>query len=171
MATTSSSRPTGPTLDQLEQLPRVYELTVPAEYMDPYQHMNVQYYFEIWNRAAGAYMRSIGSDWETMRERGYGNWVLRQVVDYLAEVVEGDTIAIRARTVDVGPKRMHNKFWMVNETRGVVAATSEVLVTCADLAARRTTEWPEDVAAGFQERLARFRALDWDTNVSGAIRV
>ena len=76
--------------------------------------------------------------------------VLRQVVDYLAEVREGDTVAVYGRLVGFTPKRLHNKYWMYNETRASVAAASEVLVTCADLNARRTAPFPDDMAAGIR---------------------
>ena len=59
---------------------------------------------------------------------------------------------------------------MANETRGVVAAASEVLVTCADLKARRTAPFPDDMGATMDARLAEHHALAWDALVSGAIQ-
>jgi len=159
-----------PTLEQLRQLPRCHTETIPYDYIDAYGHMNVRFYFAMWEKGAHGFMKHLGADVHAMLERGRGNWVLRQVVDYIAEVGEGDTISVYGRLVGFTPKRLHNKYWMYNETRGSVAASSEVLVTCADLKARRTAPFPDDMAAGIRARLAEFEALSWDAPVSGAIQ-
>jgi acyl-CoA thioester hydrolase len=158
-----------PTADQLHQLPMGHRETIPYDYIDAYGHMNVRFYFAMWEKAAHGFMKHLGADVHSMLERGRGNWVLRQVVDYIAEVGEGDTVAVYGRLINFTPKRLHNKYWMYNETRGTVAAASEVLVTCADLKARRTAPFPDDMAAGIRARLAEFSKLDWPAPVSGAI--
>jgi acyl-CoA thioester hydrolase len=163
-------RTPSPTADQLRQLPACHTETIPYDYIDAYGHMNVRYYFALWEKAAHGFMKHLGADVHAMLERDRGNWVLRQVVDYLAEVREGDTLTVYGRLVGFTPKRLHNKYWMFNETRGSVAAASEVLVTCADLKARRTAPFPEDMADGIRARLSEFDALDWTTPVSGAIQ-
>ena len=159
-----------PSADQLRQLPLCHRETIPYDYIDAYGHMNVRYYFALWEKAAHGFMKHLGADVHAMLERDRGNWVLRQVVDYLAEVGEGDTVAVYGRLVGFTPKRLHNKYWMHNETRGSVAAASEVLVTCADLKARRTAPFPDDMAVGIRARLAEFDALTWPAPVSGAIK-
>lgn len=156
-------------LDQLKQLPLNYQETIPYDYIDAYGHMNVRYYFALWEHAAHDFMRHLGADVHTSLEQGYGNWLLRQVVDYHAEVREGDTVVVRGRLIGRSPKRLHNKYWMINETKGVVAAASEVLVTCADLNARKTTPYPDNMAKTIDEKLAEFQSLDWEAPVSGAI--
>ena len=166
----NTGAPIVPTLEQLHQLPICHRETIPYDYIDAYGHMNVRYYFALWEKAAHGFMHYLGADVHTMLEQNRGNWVLRQVVDYLAEVREGDSIAVYARIVGRTPKRLHNKYWMANETRGNVAATSEVLVTCADLKARRTAPFPDAMAATMDARLTEHRALTWDAPVSGAIR-
>ena len=157
------------TLDQLEQLPLNYQETIPYDYIDAYGHMNVRYYFALWEQAAHSFMKHLGADVHTSLELGFGNWVLRQVVDYRAEVREGDTIGIRGRIIGRSSKRLHNMYWMINETKGVVAATSEVLVTCADLNARKTAPYPDSMSTSIDARLEEFAKLDWDAPVSGAI--
>jgi len=164
-----SGAPIVPTLEQLRHLPLCHRETIPYDYIDAYGHMNVRFYFALWEKAAHGFMKHLGADVHKMLELDRGNWVLRQVVDYLAEVREGDTIAIYGRIVGRTPKRLHNKYWMANETRGNIAATSEVLVTCADLKARRTAPFPDAMGATMDARLAEHRALAWDAPVSGAI--
>lgn len=165
-----SGAPALPTLDELRQLPLCHRETIPYDYIDAYGHMNVRFYFALWEKAAHGFMQFLGADVHAMLQQGHGNWVLRQVVDYLAEVREGDTVAVNGRIVGCSPKRLHNKYWMVNETRGNIAATSEVLVTCADLKARRTAPFPEPMATSIGARCAEHAALAWAAPVSGAIR-
>lgn len=162
--------PIVPTLDQLRQLPMCHRETIPYDYIDAYGHMNVRFYFALWEKAAHGFMTYLGADVHKMLEQHHGNWVLRQVVDYLAEVREGDTVAVYGRIVNRTPKRLHNKYWLANETRNNVAASSEVLVTCADLKARRTAPFPEPMSSAMDARLAEQRALGWEAPVSGAIQ-
>ncbi len=171
MATQPQARPALPTLEQLAQLPVCHRETIPYDYIDAYGHMNVRYYFALWEKAAHGFMEYLGANVHEMLERKRGNWVLRQVVDYTAEVLEGDSVAVYGRLIDRVPKRIHNKYWMVNETRGKIAAMSEVLVSCADLEARRTAPYPEDMGATMDARLVEFQALGWEADVSGAIHV
>ena len=158
-----------PTLKELEQLPLNHRETIPYDYIDAYGHMNVRYYFAMWEKAAHNFMRHLGADVHSSLELGYGNWVLRQVVDYKAEVREDESIAIRGRLLGRSPKRLHNMYWMINESKGVVAATSEALITCADLKVRKTAPYPEAMSKSIGEKLAEFDALDWEAPLSGAV--
>jgi acyl-CoA thioester hydrolase len=159
------------TLEQLSQLPVYSRAVVTPEYIDGYGHMNVRWYFELWGRAAQQMMRSLGLGEEYTRTRRGGDWVLKQIIDYLAEVREGETVTVRGRILGRTDKLMHNKYWMINETRGVVSATSEVLVAHADLDARRTAPFPPDVVQALDERIREFDQLDWEAPVAGVIRL
>lgn len=159
------------TLEQINQLPAYSRAIVTPEFIDGYGHMNVRWYFELWGRAAQGMMRSLGLGEEYTRMRRGGDWVLKQFIEYLAEVREGETVAVHGRILGRTDKLMHNKYWMVNETRGVVAATSEVLVAHADLDARRTTPFPADIAHALDERLREFERLGWEAPVAGLIHL
>lgn len=158
-------------IDDVRGLPRLYEHTVPAEWLDEYGHMNVRYYMEMWGRGAGAFMRELGLDFKAAATREVGYWLLRQVLDYLAEVRVGETVAVYGRVIDRTDKMLHNKYWLINDTRDRIAATSEVLVGRADLNARRLAQFPPDEVALVDQRLAEFNALDWDPEPSRAIEL
>ena len=138
--------------------------------MDAYGHMNVRFYFQLWERGAQAFMAHLGLDITKAMDQGLGNWVLKQVVEYLAEVRDGQSVAIYGRLLGHSPKRLHNKYWMVNEDQGVIAATSEVLVTCADLTQRRTAPYPDHVAQVIAQRFTECRSLDWEAASCGIIQ-
>lgn len=154
---------------QVQQLPLLVEQTIPSDFMDEYGHMNVRWYSSLWGQGASVFMASLKMDHESMMAKGTGHWVLRQVLDFLAEIRTGDSVAIHGRLLGYSEKRLHNKYWMINSTKGVVSSTSEVLVANADLKARRMTPYSPEVAERLREKLAEFSALDWEAPVCGAI--
>lgn len=156
-------------LEQVLQLPKFHSETIPAEYLDEYKHMNVRFYSELWGKGAYGLLKLLGIGDVWHGKTNYGHWLLRQVMDYKAEVREGETISIHGRMVARSAKRMHNMYWMVNESKNVVAATSEVLVANADLTSRRMTSFPEHVTEIMDAHIAEMDALGWEVPVSGAI--
>ena len=160
-----------PDVSDIEQLQENYRVTVNAEYLDNYGHMNVRWYSELWGFAAYGLMKELGFGKSYMEEYNYGTWVLRQVIDYLAEVHEGDTLSMRGRILHRTPKLLHNKYWMLNETKQKIAASSEVLVGHADLSLRRLVPFPDTVASNLDARIAETNLLGWEASVSGAITI
>ena len=88
-----------------------------------------------------------------------------------AEVRVGETVSVHGMMVTRSDKLMHNKYRMVNETQGCLAAASEVLVGRADLSARKLAAFPENEATVIDAKLAEYAALDFDPDASGLIGV
>jgi acyl-CoA thioester hydrolase len=166
---TSDTSIAQPTVEQLLQLPRFYSMTVPEEYLDEYRHMNVAYYINAWRNGAQGLHRYIGfgEAYEPGGTRGL--WLLRQLLDYHAEVREAESVAIHGRIIRHTPKLLHNKFWMINTSTGKMAATSEVLVANADLEARRTTPFTDEVVASMDRHIAECDALGWQVPLATGI--
>jgi acyl-CoA thioester hydrolase len=158
-------------IEEVEQLAENFRVTVNGEYLDQYGHMNVRWYSELWGLGAFNLMTQIGFGTRYMEERNRGTWVLRQIIDYLAEVHEGDTLVIRGRIINRSDKMLHNKYWMVNETKQKIASTSEVLVGHADLAARRLAAFPDDIQTKLDSKIDEYDDLGWSVDVSGAIAI
>ena len=158
-----------PSIEELESLPLCYRKTIPAEYIDLLGHMNVSHYFSIFGNAAMSLMSSIGMTPEYITDKRGGNFVLRQVIDYLAEVLEGDTVAVRGCVLGRSEKRLHKIYFMVNETKRVVASTSEVLASHADLNKRRTSPFPAEFAVKIDGLIAERNRLTWNVPTSGII--
>lgn len=157
------------TIEEITQLEKTYETDVTEEFLDEYGHMNVKWYAQLWGRGASAFMRLRDLDFTESVKFDRGHWVLRQVIDYKAEVLEGDHIAIYGRMISHTDKCMHNMYWMVNETQQKIASTSEVLVGYADLSARRLTSFPDDVVQRLDDHIDLCDALGWEAVLSGAI--
>jgi acyl-CoA thioester hydrolase len=157
------------TIDEVTILPKTYDTEITDDYLDEYGHMNVRWYAELWGNGAGGFMTSLGMNFREAVKDDRGYWVLRQIIDYNAEVLSGDTIAIHGRMLGYSDKCMHNMYWMVNETQGKIASTSEVLVGYADLAARRLTPFPQERRDFFDTKIAEWDAHGWLAQTSGAI--
>lgn len=93
------------------------------------------------------------------------------MITYLAEVRSGETVTIRSRLLARAERKMHVMHFMLNETTRALAATLEVLGAHADMRIRRTSPYPEHLAAALDAMLAAHRQLDWDVELSGAIRL
>ena len=167
---THSSHKHSVSLEQISQLPKLHTLTIPPDYLDAYNHMNVQYYAKLWGKAAGGFLRHLGIEDAYRADTGTGHWLLRQLLNYLAEVRVEETISIYGRMVARSEKRMHNMYWMVNETTERIAATSEVLVANADLTLRRMAPFSDNLKDAMDAHIAEMEALGWQVPVSGAIR-
>lgn len=168
-STTAAAGP--PTAEQVRQMPKLYTMTVPEAWLDEYRHMNVAHYINAWRGAALAFNRYLGFSGAYEHGGTRGLWLLRQVLDYLAEVRLGETLSIHGRMIKRTEKMLHNKFWMINETTGRVAASSEVLVANADLEARRMTELEDAMKARLDRHIAEMDALGWTPPLSGAIKL
>ncbi len=59
-------------LEQIEQLPLVYRVTIPDRYRDKMGHMNMRYYLEVYDDAGDALFERFGLTPEFYKERGSG---------------------------------------------------------------------------------------------------
>ena len=82
----------------------------------------------------------------------------------------GDNVAVYARVVARSAKRLHYLMFLVNETRGRLAAIFECMNAFVDLAIRRTAPFPAEIAARIDAWLARDTQLDWAPPLSGSMR-
>ena len=158
-----------PSLEQVHMLPRYFARTVPPEFLDQNGHMNIQHYFGLYNEAGGAFFQSMGVDLTYFTERRLGIFDLEHHVWYLAECHAGDEVAVYGRTLARSEKRMHGVWFVTNESRRAVSCIFEFLSSHADLDARRTSAFPDDVAGSIDALIAKDAALPWPAPVSGVI--
>lgn len=157
-------------LEKFAALPQTHHITIPIDYLDEMGHMNIQYYFRLYDRAAWELFAWFGVDWPYMEARSSGMFALKQFVQYLAEVHVGQMVTIRSRVLGLSAKRLHFIHFMINETTGKLASTLEVVGSYADLVARRTAPFPPEIAHIIAQRLAEHQALDWEAPVCGVLQ-
>ncbi|MCB8942304.1 MAG: thioesterase family protein [Ardenticatenaceae bacterium] len=159
-----------PTLTQLEQLHSFNRVTIGAEHLDVMGHMNVRHYLAIFDEAAWRFFGTFGMDEAYYTGGVGGGFALQQSIRYLAECRVGDVVNVRGRMIGRSAKRIHFMLFMVNETNGTLAATSETLGAHADMRVRRTSPYPPHIAAQIDALIAESEKLDWAAPVCGAIR-
>ena len=129
------------------------KLEIRPEWTDQNGHMNVAYYVLAFDRATDAFYDRLGIGWSTL-EQGRSMFTLAMNVDYLNEVLAGETVRIASRLLDCDAKRLHYLHEMARERDGAVAATNEIVALHVGMATRRSTPFPPGVA----ERLTAMKA-------------
>lgn len=157
-------------LRKLEDLePPCLRMTVPDAWRDDNGHMNVRWYVAIFDDASDVLHADLGLTPEYHRLHGTGTFDLEHFIQYRSEVLPGDQVAVYIRYVAHSPKRLHYVMFLVNETRGRLAATLECLNAFADLSVRRTAPWPQEAMALIAARVDAANRLDWHPPLCRAI--
>jgi len=154
----------------LQALPLYHRESIGPDYLDVMGHMNVRWYVALFDEAAWGFFASFGMDQEYYVRAHSGSFGLKQFIRYLAEVRQGETVAIRTRILGRSASRVHFMHFMLNETRERLASTMEVLSAHADLKLRRTSPFPPKIAARIDAILAEHQRLDWDAPLCGVIQ-
>jgi acyl-CoA thioester hydrolase len=82
----------------------------------------------------------------------------------------GEVVTVYVRFVGSSSKRLHYLMFLVDDTRGKLAATLECVNAFADLESRKTAPFPAEATAKIAAGLAVHAALDWVAPVSGAMQ-
>jgi acyl-CoA thioester hydrolase len=145
-------------------------MTVPAAWADANGHMNMRWYVAIFDDAGDELHERAGLT-PDFHERGQTGTVdLEHHTNFLNEVMPGDTVAVYSRLVGRSAKCLHYLMFLVNETKGKVAAIFECMNAFADLRVRKTAPFPVEIAEKIDHWLERDRKLAWPPPVSGAMQ-
>lgn len=150
-------------------LPLLYRITVPPDARDSNDHMNVRYYMTIFDDAGYPMYDTLGLTPDALADIHGGGFDLEHHLHYINEVRIGDTVAVYVRMVKRTAKRMHYLMFMVNETRGQLAAIFECVNSFADLSQRKTAPWPAKTAAVLDSMVEQSDALPWPAPVCGVM--
>jgi acyl-CoA thioester hydrolase len=164
------SRQIQPGLDQVTQLPITHQETVIPDYLDEMGHMNVQYYTKMFDRAIDGVFRMIGFNPEYMEQNQAGSFALEAHSCYLAEARVDHLVVVHSRFLARTPKRFQMMHFMINETRGRLAATLEVVAAHIDMTDRRMSAFPEEMAGKIEHYVKEHQSLDWEAPLCGVMR-
>lgn len=144
--------------------------TVPESYRDSNGHMNVRWYIALFDDGGDTLHDWMGLTPAFHAAHGTGTFDLEYHVNFIAEVLPGEDVTVYVRLVAYSAKRLHYVMFLVNSTRGKLAATLECINSFADLRDRRTAPWPSEVVAKLAPAVAAQDRLDWAPPLSGAMR-
>jgi acyl-CoA thioester hydrolase len=158
-------------LEKIEALePVCLRATVPESYRDSNGHMNVRWYIALFDEAGDTLHDWMGLTQAYHAAHGTGTFDLEYHVNFIAEVLPGEDVVVYIRLVAYSAKRLHYVMFLVNATRGKLAATLECINSFADLRHRRTAPWPPEVAAKLAEAVKADSRLDWPPPLSGTMQ-
>jgi acyl-CoA thioester hydrolase len=146
-------------------------MTIPEDYRDANGHMNMRWYLAIFDDASDVLHDHTGLTREYHRRHASGTFDLEHHIFFLNEVSPGDEVAVYMRFVARSSKRLRYLLFMVNVSRGKLAAIFECMNAFADLNVRKTAPFPDEIAEKVDEMLAYYNKLDWAPPVSGAMQV
>ncbi len=157
-----------PSYDQLKDLPAYVQQPVPTAFEDANGHLNVRHYTGIASEGLDASLVECGIPkmWPT---KGHACFSAEHHLTYLAELRTGERMSGRVRLLGRSERAAHVLVYLLNDTREVVSFVMEEIFLHIDLETRRTAPWPEDVAAGLDQRVARDAELPWEADVSGSL--
>ena len=151
----------------LRQLPSYHRQTIPDDYMDAMGHMNVCHYMAIFDRATWRLFADNGLDDAYFSTTENGVFMLKQFIQYLAEVRPGETVAVFSRIVGLTDKRIQLMHFMANQDTNELAAIIESLITHVNLQVRKASSLPPEIAARLGSRLEKDQHLAWEAPLSG----
>ena len=151
--------------------PACLKITIPEDYRDENGHMNMRWYLAIFDDAGDVLHDRVGLSREYHSRHKTGTFDLEHHLHFLSEVNPADEVAVYMRFVARSAKRLHYLMFMVNVTRGRLAAIFECMNAFADLTTRKTAPFPEEIFLKIDEILEQHSKLDWPAPVSGAMQV
>jgi acyl-CoA thioester hydrolase len=157
-------------VDQILALePPCLRIIVPAAWADVNGHMNMRWYVAIFDDAGDELHARIGLTPDFHQRHKTGTVDLEHHTNFLHEIMPGESVAVYAWLVARSPKRLHYLMFLVNETKGELAAIFECMNGFIDLAIRRTAPFPPEVLAKLDAWIEKDTNLDWPPPVSGSM--
>ena len=160
-----------PEPEQLEELPVQYSGVIPREWEDRNGHVNVQFYVALYELGGWVIFEKVGIDEDWFLQKNVSVFDLEHHLQYRAEVMAGDEVTGYNRLLSRNEKSFHGMYFIVNRTRGRLAATLEYVSACVDMRTRRIASFPEELAAALDILLEKHRQLSWDAPDCGLMKL
>ncbi|MEV3964408.1 thioesterase family protein [Nocardia sp. NPDC050193] len=160
-----------PTAQQIREIPPALSAAVTGREIDDNGHMNVVHYLDLGSQAADVLMRELGVDENYRRERRLGVFTAEHHLVYYSELREGDPFSVHVQVLERSDKAMHLMTFLVDDKSDKLSNTLEIMLVHVDLALRRASPLPDDLAAALDRRIAASRALSWPAPTCGSLRI
>lgn len=144
---------------------------VEDQWIDYNGHFNMAYYNVLFDRAADELFAAMGIGPDYISRTGCSYFTLETHTTYVRELHAGDSVLIHSRILDHDAKRVHYVQQMVHETGGWLACVLEVIVSHIDMAAKKTSPYPPDVAARIEAMAAEHKNLPIPPQVGHRIAI
>jgi acyl-CoA thioester hydrolase len=131
-----------------------HETRVRPEWIDSNGHMNLAYYIVVFDQATDVAFDALDIGPAYRARTGNSCFVAETHTLYEREVTEGEPVRVATRLLAAGAKRLHLVHEMRHAVSGERLALHELLCLHIDMAARRSTPWPEEKRAALEAAVA-----------------
>jgi acyl-CoA thioester hydrolase len=131
-----------------------YRGVVTAWDCDHVGHLNIAHYVSRFDESHWPFFGEVGLTPVFLRDYGCGMAAVEQHIRYLKELRAGDVVAIRSRVVGIRSKVLLSEHVLVDDTTGIACAHEKITCAFLDLTARRAVEFPPEIVAQIERRLA-----------------
>jgi len=128
-------------------------MRVEPGWIDYNGHLNMAYFNVLFDRAVDEVYELLGCGLAYVEKTRHSCFTAEVHVRYLRELSAGDPVRVTFQLLDFDAKRLHY-FERLFHADGWLSATSENMALHVNMAARKTTAFPDQIA----ERLARMKA-------------
>jgi acyl-CoA thioester hydrolase len=122
-------------------------LQVKKEWIDYNGHMNMAFYNVMFDEGVDQAFELVGLGPDYVKAQNASYFTLEAHINYVREVHLDMPLRVTLQILDFDSKRVHFFMEMYHEKEGWLAATSEQLCMHVDMAAKRSSPFPEDVLA------------------------
>ena len=116
---------------------------VTPEMCDMNGHMNVADYARIFDDGSGELYNDMGFGQEYFK-KGFSCFTLEMNIQYLEELLEGQTAFPYYKIIDINPKLIHYGGILLTD-EGKLSATNEQMLVHIDMSKRKSSEMPEEM--------------------------
>ena len=158
-----------PSYDEIAALPAYATRAVPTAFEDINGHLNIRHYVGIASEGLDESLLDVGipQNWPTVA--GQGVFTAEHHMTYLSELRTGDKISVRVRVIGRSARAAHVVAYLLDDSHQKVSYVMEEIFLHIDMSSRRSADWPEDVAAAIDRRVAADAELPWKPALSGSM--
>jgi acyl-CoA thioester hydrolase len=158
-----------PSFDQLSSLPAYCQQVVPSAFEDVNGHLNIRHYLGIASEGLDESLAPLGilQNWPRVADQAV--FSAEHHLTYVTELRTGDSVSVRVRLVGRSERAAHAVVYLVDETHQRLSYVMEEIFLHVDMTTRRTSPWPDDVAAALDKRVAEDQDLPWPVELSASM--
>jgi acyl-CoA thioester hydrolase len=122
-------------------------LVVEDQWIDYNGHFNMAYYNVLFDRAADQTFEAVGLGPAYVKATNCSFFTLETHTTYLRELHAADTVLVETVFLDSDHKRVHYVQRMLHAAEGWESCILEVIIAHVDMVAKRTSNFPDEIAA------------------------
>lgn len=158
-----------PSYEQVAALPAYCQQSIPVAYEDFNGHLNVRHYLGIASEGLDESLAEVGIPMNWPAAAGQAVFSAEHHLTYLSELRTGDKISVRVRLIGRSARAAHVVVYLLDDSHESVSYVMEEIFLHMDMETRKTSDWPDDVAAAMDKRIAEEKELGWAPELSGSI--